>query len=183
MEVITDSIRPRGLYYSVRAQTAHSVGGNLEPAKLLTLDIPFSTSNINFSKFTGKLMKITVVQLDLHDWDGAGIGGDFDGIQFSLNVSQPYGQTNDYDNPYSVRPNNSLIFLGAGELLSGTATFNVFTFRVPSIEEGVIVYFDGSPLQIRLTDWLGAPFTTGLDCGFIGVNSWWSILLRIEPLN
>jgi hypothetical protein len=176
------STTPRRLFYNVRAQTRHSVVA-LEPAKLLTLDIPFSTSNINFAKFTGKLVKITAIQVDLHDWDGANItAGTFDGIQFSLNLTQPYGQTNDYSNPYSLRPNNSLLFLGAGELLSNVVP-NAFTYRVPNMEEGVVVYMDGSPLRIQLTDWSGVPFTTGLDCGFVGVDSWWSILLRIEALN
>jgi hypothetical protein len=179
--------KPRRLIYKIRAQTQHSVLA-LEPAKLLKLDIPLDTSNIIFSKFTGKLVKILVEQVNLKSWNGVGSTvATFDGINFKLNINQPYGQQNDYTNPYSIRPNNSILFLGRGELLQAINTGGVvdntdFTYRSASEEEYSVINLDGTPLSIQLCNWDGTPFTTGLDAGFIDVNSRWDIVLRIEVL-
>lgn len=171
-------MKPENLFFRVRAQSLHGGGTNTN----LSINIPFQQGNINLTKFFNKMVKIVVEQVDIRAWN-TGPADPFDGLNFIINQSQPYGQVNAFTNPNNISPDRSLVFLGLGELRSQASSGGDFTFRNNSYEEGIITYLDGTPLNIQVADWSGTPYTSSVAAGLDSVSCWWSIILRIHLLD
>jgi hypothetical protein len=128
------------------------------------------------------MVKIVVEQVDIRVWNVAP-ADPFDGLNFIINQSQPYGQVNAFTNPNIITPDRSLLFLGVGELQTQASATGNFTYRNNSYEEGVITYLDGSPINIQVANWSGTPYSLSADAGLDSVSCWWSIILRIHLLD
>lgn len=170
-------LQPEKLFYRVRAQSAHGGGTNAT----LSLTIPIQQSNIIKEKFFNKLVRVVVEQLDIRAMT-VGPADPFDGLNFVMSNGQTYGQVNAYTNTYNIQPDRSLIFLGKGEIANLADAGGNLTYRTNSYEEGVVVYMDGTPLTLQVADWSGTPYTTAVACGLDSVSCWWSIILRIHPM-
>jgi hypothetical protein len=174
MEMIT----PQQKFYRIRAQSSH--GGDVN-TDILSLKIAISQSNQTIHKFFNKMVRIVVEQLDIRLFTIP--VAPFDGINFILNTSQQNSQVNDYLNPFRNNPDNSVLFLGQGEIQSQMDVTGNFTYRNNNSDQGVTVFLDGSPLEINVADWSGLRATTTASVGLDDANCWWSVLLSVHLID